>query len=105
RKAAGGFGLTMAVGSASVHHRSTASYGSVSLWDPRNEAMLARLADGVHARGGLVMAQASHLGRRGNSLSSGIPIGAPSEVPEPGHGEIPRSEERRVGKEWGGGGC
>ena len=88
-KAAGGVGLTMAFGSASVHHRSTASYGSVSLWDPRNEAMLARLADGVHARGGLVMAQASHLGRRGNSLSSGIPIGAPSEVPEPVHGEIP----------------
>src|SRR5699024_441312 len=32
RKAAGGVGLTMAFGSASVHHRSTASYGSVSLW-------------------------------------------------------------------------
>lgn len=89
RKAAGGLGLTMTFGSASVHRNSAASYGSISLWDPRNEQMLRRLAERVHEHDVLVMSQASHLGRRGTSHASGIPLGAPSDVPEPVHREIP----------------
>jgi hypothetical protein len=35
RKAAGGAGIIVPFGSASVYDRSAASYGSVRLWDPR----------------------------------------------------------------------
>jgi 2,4-dienoyl-CoA reductase-like NADH-dependent reductase (Old Yellow Enzyme family) len=96
RKAAGGAGLIMTFGSASVYRESAASYGSVSLWDPENEPFLRDLADRVHAHGALIMSQATHMGRRGSSLESGRPLQAPSAVPEPVHREIPhilRTEE------------
>src|SRR5918997_5037638 len=40
RKAAGGVGLVMTFGSASVDPDSAASYGSASLWDPQNDELL-----------------------------------------------------------------
>jgi 2,4-dienoyl-CoA reductase-like NADH-dependent reductase (Old Yellow Enzyme family) len=89
RKAAGGAGLVMAFGSASVHQGSTASYGSVRLWDPANEPLLRDLAGRAHEHGALIMSQATHMGRRGNSLKSGIALQAPSALPEPVHREIP----------------
>ena len=51
RKAAGGVGLVMTFGSASVDPDSAASYGSISLWDERNDTALpdARAA-GARAR-------------------------------------------------------
>ena len=49
RKAAGGCGLVMTFGSASVDPSTEASYGSIALWDERNEPALRALADGVHA--------------------------------------------------------
>ena len=52
RKAAGGCGLVMTFGSASVDPSTEASYGSVALWDERNEPALRALADGVHEHGG-----------------------------------------------------
>jgi 2,4-dienoyl-CoA reductase-like NADH-dependent reductase (Old Yellow Enzyme family) len=89
RKAAGGAGLIMTFGSASVYRESAASYGSVSLWDPANEPFLRDLADRVHAHDALLVSQATHMGRRGSSLESGRPLQAPSAVPEPVHREIP----------------
>jgi dimethylglycine catabolism A len=89
RKAAGGCGLVMTFGSASVDPSTEASYGSVALWDERNEPALRALADGVHAEGGLVMSQATHMGRRGTSAESGIPLRAPSDLPEGVHLEVP----------------
>ena len=62
RKAAGGAGLIMTFGSASVYRESAASYGSVSLWDLENEPFLRDLADRVHAHGALIMSQATHMG-------------------------------------------
>jgi 2,4-dienoyl-CoA reductase-like NADH-dependent reductase (Old Yellow Enzyme family) len=54
RKAAGGAGLIMTFGSASVYRESAASYGSVSLWDPENEPFLRVLRSGrvqtIHTR-------------------------------------------------------
>ena len=70
RKAAGGVGLVMTFGSASVDPESAASYGSISLWDPRNDDLLRQLADRVHEHGALIMSQMTHMGRRGNSWSS-----------------------------------
>src|SRR3954454_20757779 len=54
RKAAGGVGLVMTFGSASVDPESAASYGSISLWDPRNDALLRQLAERVHEHGALI---------------------------------------------------
>src|ERR671922_388935 len=57
RKAAGGCGLVMTFGSASVDPATAASYGSVALWDERNEPALRALAAGVHEHGGVCMSQ------------------------------------------------
>jgi dimethylglycine catabolism A len=89
RKAAGGAGLIMTFGSASVQKESSASYGSISLWDERNEQPLRDLAERVHAHGALIISQATHMGRRGTSVVNGKPIFAPSWVPEGVHNEIP----------------
>ena len=89
RKAAGGCALVMTFGSASVDPTTAASYGSVSLWDERNEPALRALADGVHGHGALVMSQMTHMGRRGTSTLSGIPLRAPSDLPEGVHLEVP----------------
>ncbi|MFL5650474.1 MAG: FAD-dependent oxidoreductase [Chloroflexota bacterium] len=89
RKAAGGCGLVMTFGSASVDPSTEASYGSIALWDERNERALRTLADGVHTHGGLVMSQMTHMGRRGTSAISGIPLRAPSDIPEGVHMEVP----------------
>jgi N,N-dimethylglycine/sarcosine dehydrogenase len=89
RKAAGGCGLVMTFGSASVDPSTEASYGSIALWDERNEPALRALADGVHEHGGIVMSQMTHMGRRGTSAISGIPLRAPSDLPEGVHLEVP----------------
>ncbi|QQK77743.1 FAD-dependent oxidoreductase [Salicibibacter cibarius] len=89
QKAAGGAGLIMAFGSASVYRESSASYGSVSLWNPENEPLLKDLAERVHKHDALIISQATHMGRRGNSSISGRPLQAPSEIPEGVHREIP----------------
>jgi N,N-dimethylglycine/sarcosine dehydrogenase len=89
RKAAGGCGLVMTFGSASVDPGTAASYGSVALWDERNEPALRALAAGVHEHGALCVSQMTHMGRRGTSEESGIPLRAPSDVPEPVHREVP----------------
>jgi 2,4-dienoyl-CoA reductase-like NADH-dependent reductase (Old Yellow Enzyme family) len=89
RKAEGGVGINITFGSASVHPNSAASYGSVSLWDPANEPYLRELARRTHEHGALILSQATHMGRRGNTLRGGGPLLAPGAVPEPVHREIP----------------
>lgn len=89
RKAAGGVGLVMTFGSAAVDPNSAASYGSISLWDERNDDLLRELAERVHEHGALIMSQMTHMGRRGNSLLSGVALKAASDLPEPVHREVP----------------
>ena len=89
RKAAGGAGLVMTFGSASVDPTTQASYGSIALWDERNEPALRALADGIHQHGALCISQMTHMGRRGHSLTSGVPLRAPSDLPEGSHLEVP----------------
>ena len=88
RKAAGGVGLVMAFGSASVDPSTAASYGAIALWNPENEPALRRLADGVHAHGGLVMSQMTHMGHRGSSKVELTPVRGVSDLPEPEHREV-----------------
>ena len=89
RKAAGGCALVMTFGSASVDPTTAASYGSVALWDPRNDDALRAIASGVHRHGALVMSQMTHMGRRADSIHSGIPIRSSGDVPEGVHREVP----------------
>lgn len=88
-KAAGGVGLVMTFGAANVHKPAGAMNGSISLWDPANESTLTRMAAEVHRYDSLIISQASHLGRRGNSSAMHRPLMAASDQPEPFHGEIP----------------
>lgn len=89
RKAAGGVGLLVTFGSASVHPASTPAYGAIRLWDHSNEALFKQLADNAHRHGAVVLSQATHQGRRGSSFTSGQPVAAPSAEAEPVHGDIP----------------
>jgi 2,4-dienoyl-CoA reductase-like NADH-dependent reductase (Old Yellow Enzyme family) len=89
RKAAGGCALVMTFGSASVDPTTAASYGSIALWDERNEPALRALADGVHGHGARCISQMTHMGRRGTSTLTGIPLRAPSDLPEGVHLEVP----------------
>jgi 2,4-dienoyl-CoA reductase-like NADH-dependent reductase (Old Yellow Enzyme family) len=89
RKAAGGCALVMTFGSASVDVTTEASYGSIALWDERNEPALRSLAEGVQRHGALCISQMTHMGRRGTSAISGIPLRAPSDLPEGAHLEVP----------------
>src|SRR6187551_3271175 len=61
RKAEGGVGLVMTFGSATVDPTTAASYGSIALWDPRNEPALRALAEGVHRHGARCMSQMTHM--------------------------------------------
>lgn len=89
RKAAGGCALVMTFGSASVDPASAASYGSISLWEERNEPALRALAAGVHEHGAVCMAQMTHMGRRGDSRVSGRALRSSSDRPEGVHREVP----------------
>jgi 2,4-dienoyl-CoA reductase-like NADH-dependent reductase (Old Yellow Enzyme family)/thioredoxin reductase len=89
RKAEGGLGVLCTFGSASVHRDSTPSYGCMRLWEAANEPMLEELADRVHAHGALILSQATHLGRRGQSRKSGTAVSAPSALPEPVNRDVP----------------
>ncbi|HET8951118.1 MAG TPA: NAD(P)-binding protein [Solirubrobacteraceae bacterium] len=89
RKAAGGAALVMTFGSASVDPTTAASYGSIALWDERNEPALRALADGVHGHGARCISQMTHMGRRGTSTLTGVPLRAPSDLPEGVHLEVP----------------
>ena len=85
RRAAGGAGMVMCFGAASVHRAAGEIYGRVSLWDPRNETPLRELADAAHEHGALILSQVNHVGRRGTSAVTERPLLAPSEEPEPAH--------------------
>jgi 2,4-dienoyl-CoA reductase-like NADH-dependent reductase (Old Yellow Enzyme family) len=79
----------MTFGSAAVDPNSAASYGSISLFDERNDDAFRELARRVHGHGALVMTQMTHMGRRGNSLLSGTALKGVSDLPEGVHREVP----------------
>jgi dimethylglycine catabolism A len=88
RKAAGGVGLVMTFGSATVDPTTAASYGSIALWNADNEPQLRRIAEGVHSHGGLVVSQTTHMGHRGSSRKVVTPVRGVSDLPEPEHREV-----------------
>lgn len=91
RRAQGGPGMVVCFGAASVHEPCGAMQRRVSLWSEANEGLLSEIAKRAHSEDCLVVSQAAHIGRRGDSSRTGLPLQAPSEVPEPVHLEIPHA--------------
>lgn len=99
RRAAGGVGLIITGGSASVSP-DAANAVLISLWDSRNDGPLGELAERVHANGAVVLCQASHRATRESpaqldafhvapSAGASIPpYGAPAVLTEAGIAEI-----------------
>lgn len=80
RRAAGGAGLIICGGSASVSPEAS-NPGLISLWDPRNDRPLAALARRVHAHGAAVLCQASHRATRESPPGLDVLHVAPSPGP------------------------
>lgn len=95
RRAQGGPGMVVCFGAASVHEPCGSLQRRVSLWNQSNERLLNEIAERAHLEDCLVVSQAAHIGRRGDSSRTGRPLQAPSEVPEPVHLEIPHALSKR----------
>ena len=80
RRAAGGTGLLVTFGSASIYP-AAANASLVSLWDERNEPGLTEMAARVRAHGALLLAQATHRGIRETPMGADDPLQAPSPLP------------------------
>ncbi|MDQ3044161.1 MAG: FAD-dependent oxidoreductase [Chloroflexota bacterium] len=94
RKARGGVGLIVTFGSCSVHPSSSvAEWSGVANWDDSIIPDLAAMADVAHAHGAKIFCQLTHMGRRGTSTNSGLPLLAPSPISEPAHRERPKEME------------
>lgn len=82
RRAQGGVGLIVALGSAPVH--AGFSGGSnpalVSLWNEDNDIPLTRMAEEIHAHGAILLGQATHRGQRERPSGNPVVI-APSAYP------------------------
>lgn len=89
RRSQGGPGMVVCFGAASVHEGCGSVQRRVSLWNSANDDMLTEIAERVHRQDCLLLSQAAHIGRRGESSQSGRALQAPSEIPEPVHLEIP----------------
>jgi 2,4-dienoyl-CoA reductase-like NADH-dependent reductase (Old Yellow Enzyme family) len=92
RKAKGGAGTIICHGSGLIDPQGGVVEGRISLWDPRNEPQLARMADEAHEHGALLISQSTHRGRSAGHRVLGYsdpPQAAPSEVPTL-IGEYPR---------------
>ncbi|QUH02018.1 FAD-dependent oxidoreductase [Saccharopolyspora erythraea] len=77
RRAAGGAGLIVTGGSASVH-QDAANPGMIALWAPENEPLLADLADRVTRHGAVLLCQASHRSVRESPMGRDPWLVAPS---------------------------
>ncbi len=80
RRAAGGAGMLICFGSASVY-KGAAGAGLPALWDERNAPFLTDMAARVHARGAVLLAQATHRGTRESPAGADNPLQAPSPLP------------------------
>lgn len=82
QRAAGEVGLIVALGSAPVHAGSSGSNPAlVSLWDDRNDPLLAVMSARVHAHGAVLLGQATHRGPRERPPGRDAAVMAPSARP------------------------
>ena len=72
-------------------HESTQPYpGKAFAFDPRMVGEFRKIAAAVHNHGTLILAQAWHRGRQTNSVTSRVPVWAPSAIPCSVYREMPK---------------
>lgn len=72
-------------------HESTQPYpGKAFAFDPRMVGEFRKIAAAVHNHGSLILAQAWHRGRQTNSVTSRVPVWAPSAIPCSVYREMPK---------------
>lgn len=72
-------------------HESTQPYpGKAFAFDPRMIGEFRKIAAAVHNHGTLILAQAWHRGRQTNSVTSRVPVWAPSAIPCSVYREMPK---------------
>ncbi|MEO8856099.1 MAG: FAD-dependent oxidoreductase [Burkholderiaceae bacterium] len=75
-------------------HESTQPYpGKAFAFDPRMIQEFRKIAAAVHNHGTLILAQAWHRGRQTNSVTSRVPVWAPSAIPCSVYREMPKVME------------
>lgn len=94
-KARGGIGLTMFGGSSSVDCDSPATpWNQIAVSDDSIIPYFQQFADRVHAYGGKLMIQLTHMGRRTRwDTDAWLPVVAPSVVREPASRSVPKALE------------
>ena len=75
-------------------HESTQPYpGKAFAFDPRMVGEFRKIAAAVHNHGTMILAQAWHRGRQTNSVTSRVPVWAPSAIPCSVYREMPKVME------------
>jgi mycofactocin system FadH/OYE family oxidoreductase 2 len=88
-RAQGGVALTV-LGTSVVHPTSSTDYGVLANLDEGYLPGYRQVADAVHAHGAALFAQLNHQGLAAKGRGPGHPLYAPSAIPSPIHGEVPR---------------
>lgn len=83
RRALGGAGLIVALGSAPIHRGFSGGSNEalVSLWNKENDRLLLSMSERIHAHGATLLAQATHRGQRERPSGSNPLVVAPSSYP------------------------
>ncbi|MET8182499.1 FAD-dependent oxidoreductase [Streptomyces sp. NPDC005336] len=93
-KAKGGIALTMIGGSANVAIDSPSTFGQIHLGDDTVVPYFQQIADRVHAHGGAIMSQITHMGRRTEwDTGDWLPTLSASPLREPAHRSFPKAME------------
>lgn len=82
RRAMGGVGLIIALGSAPIHagFSGTSNPALVSLWNRDNDTPLLRMSERIHRHGAVLLGQATHRGQRERPSGNPVVV-APSAYP------------------------
>ncbi|OLL16908.1 MULTISPECIES: mycofactocin system FadH/OYE family oxidoreductase 2 [unclassified Rhodococcus (in: high G+C Gram-positive bacteria)] len=91
-RAGGGAGLIVSE-EHTVHPTDRPYEKLIRGYDPAVVSGYRRITDAVHARGGRIFAQLNHNGAQGCGMYTGLPLWAPSAVPDPLFREVPKALE------------
>lgn len=87
-RAKGGVGI-ITMEAMAVHETTQPYKGKAFAFDPRMVPQYQKIADAVHPYGAKILAQPWHRGRQTNSVTSGVPVWAPSAIPCSVYREMP----------------
>jgi 2,4-dienoyl-CoA reductase-like NADH-dependent reductase (Old Yellow Enzyme family)/thioredoxin reductase len=87
-RAKGGVGI-ITMEAMAVHETTQPYKGKAFAFDSRMVPQYQKIADAVHPYGAKILAQPWHRGRQTNSVTSGVPVWAPSSIPCSVYREMP----------------